>query len=173
MTLPRGRPLALIGLVTGLVLSVAYFVCQWLEPHGPGEFAYHPFTPVPLPYAPMRGFTYEQLWGHVRRVLLLGPGMALLVWGLAARVRLPAPRELRRPMLLAVGACLLLTALLMLGVLRGRALIDDELAYRQILTGGGPAADPRSPGRYPGADAPALSGAHALGLVPVPATELR
>jgi hypothetical protein len=134
MTLPRGRPLALIGLVTGLVLSVAYFVCQWLEPHGPGEFAYHPFTPVPLPYAPMRGFTYEQLWGHVRRVLLLGPGMALLVWGLAARVRLPAPRELRRPMLLAVGACLLLTALLMLGVLRGRALIDDELAYAMQAT---------------------------------------
>jgi hypothetical protein len=134
MMLPRGRVLALIGLATGLFLSIAYFVWQWSEPHGAGEFAYQPFTPVPLPYAPMRGFTYEQLWGHVRRIALLGPGMVLLVWGLAGRVTLPAPRELKRPMFWAVGACLLLTALLMLGVLRGRALIDDELAYAMQAT---------------------------------------
>jgi hypothetical protein len=134
MSVSAGRHFRLIGLAVGLFLCGAYFVWQWLEPHGPSEFIYHPFPFAPLPYAPMRGFTYEQFWGHVRRVALLGPGLALLVWALAGHVRVEAPRELRRVMLVAVSACLALTALLMLGVLRGRALIDDELCYAMQAT---------------------------------------
>jgi hypothetical protein len=77
----------------------------------------------------MRGLTYEQLWGHVRRALLLGPGVLLLVWGLAARVQLRPPSDLRRVMKWCAGACSALTAALMFGVFRGRAITLDELNY--------------------------------------------
>lgn len=118
-----------LAVALGLGCTLAYFGYQWVEPHGPFEFAYAPFTPGPLPYSPMRGFTYEQLWGHVRRVLLLGPGLALVFWGLNHYVTLPAPRDWSRLARWSIALSVLATAVLMLGVLRGRAITDDELAY--------------------------------------------
>jgi Dolichyl-phosphate-mannose-protein mannosyltransferase len=119
----------LIALGVGLSCMLAYAAWQCSEPHGAFEFAYTPFTPTPLPYSAMRGFTYEQLWGHVRRIALLGPGLTLFSWGLLGYLRLRAPRDLGRLTKLACATCLVVTAVLMLLVLRGRALIDDELAY--------------------------------------------
>lgn len=118
-----------LALAFGLACAVAYFAYQWQEPRGAFEFAYAPFTPGPLPYSPMRGFTYEQLWGHVRRVLLLGPGLVLLFWGAKHYVSLPAPGDWPRLARWAVALSVLTTAVLMLGVLRGRTITDDELAY--------------------------------------------
>jgi hypothetical protein len=123
-----GSPLRGLALATGALLCLGYFVWQWREPHGAFEFAYGPLT-LSLPYSPMRGFTYEQLWGHVRRVVLLGPGLALGVWGAAGWLRPAAPRDLRRVTWICCGLCLAAIALVMLVVLRGRALIDDELVY--------------------------------------------
>lgn len=123
------RSWQLLALVLGAGLMLGYAAWQILEPHGPREFAYAPFAVEPLPYASMRGFTYEQLWGHVRRILLLGPGLVLFTWGLVGRVRLAAPTELGRHLRWFCAASLLLTACLMLFVLRGRVLFDDELAY--------------------------------------------
>src|SRR5690349_16546263 len=109
---PKARALRVLGLALGACLVLAYFVCQWLEPHGPAEFAYQPFTPIPLPYAAIRGFTYEQLWGQVRRIALLGPGLLLVVWGLSTWLKPQAPQRLRRALWVSVGACLSLTAVL-------------------------------------------------------------
>jgi|GEM_PF-2508800 len=108
---------------------LCYFAVQIAEPHGAFEFAYFPFLPALHPYGAMCGFTYEQLWGHVRRICLLGPGLVLFLWGLQHYVRLPAPRDWTRLTQLAVALCLLVIAGLMLGLLRGRAVIDDEMAY--------------------------------------------
>ncbi len=119
----------LLALSLGLAGMGAYFAWQALEPHGAFEFAYAPFTVGPLPYSAMRGFTYEQLWGHVRRVFLLGPGLIAFVWGAKHYVRVSAPRDWSRVAWLSIALSVLVTAVLMLGVLRGRAITDDELAY--------------------------------------------
>ena len=50
---------AALSLGLGLTLLVAYLAWVWFEPRGPREFAYAPFSLRPLPYASMRGFTYE------------------------------------------------------------------------------------------------------------------
>jgi hypothetical protein len=108
----------------------------WLmsEPHGAFEFGYAPFTPEPLPYSPMRGFTYEQLWGHVARVALLAPALGLLTFGVA-RLAPRAPRlSLRQVTLAGAALSLAITAFVMLAVLRGRAIVDDELVYRMQAT---------------------------------------
>jgi hypothetical protein len=123
------RLLPPLCLALGLASMAAYLLLQVSEPHGPFEFAYSPFTPGPLPYSPMRGFTYEQLWGHVRRVSLLGPGLVAFSYGLQHYVALPAPRDWSRLARFAIALSVLVTAALMLGVLRGRAIVDDELAY--------------------------------------------
>lgn len=123
----RSRLLRLLSLGVGSAMCLAYFAWQWSEPHGPREFAY--VGTWSLPYSAMRGFTYEQLWGHVRRVCLLAPGLLLLVWGLHAWVRLRPPRDLRRVLLCCSALGVALTALLMLGVFRGRAIALDELSY--------------------------------------------
>ncbi|HXK20398.1 MAG TPA: hypothetical protein VNG33_21460 [Polyangiaceae bacterium] len=129
MTKPALPWLRLVALAVGVSTMLAYAAWQCAEPHGPFEFAYVPFTPTPLPYSPMRGFTYEQLWGHVRRVVLFGPGLALFCWGLLGYARPRPPRDWGRVTQVACAACLLLTAALMLLLLRGRPITDDELAY--------------------------------------------
>lgn len=129
MTRAARSPLRLLALGLGLACVVVYLVYQATEPHGASEFAYAPFTPGPLPYSPMRGFTYEQLWGHVRRVLLLGPGGVLLFWGAKGYVSWTAPRDWDAWARFSIACSVLMTAALMLGVLRGRAIVDDELAY--------------------------------------------
>jgi hypothetical protein len=123
----RSRLLRWLSLGVGLLLCLIYVVWQASEPHGPGEFAYA-FT-LNLPYSAMRGFTYEQLWGHVRRVCLLAPGLSLTAWGLAGLLELRPPRDLQRAMWCCSAWCLLVTGVIMLGVFRGRAFVNDELIY--------------------------------------------
>mgnify|MGYP001557325796 CR=1 FL=1 len=118
-----------VALALGLVLMLGYAVWQWQEPHGAHEFAYAPFSVAPMPYSAIRGFTYEQLWGHVRRIALLGPGLALFAWALSGWLRISPPRDLKRACWFASCVSLVVTAVLMLGVLRGRAISDDELTY--------------------------------------------
>src|SRR5690242_1977440 len=118
----------------GGALTLAYFVWLWLEPRGPFEFGYAPFAPAPLPYVPMRGFTYEQLWGHVARAALLGPGLALLTAGWIRRGWPVLALSRKRALVLAVSGSLAITAACMLFILRGRAIVDDELVYRMQAT---------------------------------------
>ncbi len=119
---------------TGALLTLSYFAWLLGQPRGLFEFGYAPFGPDPLPYAPMRGFTYEQLWGHFARALLLGPGLLLLSVGWS-RLRWPTPTLARRGALVAASVlCLLGTAACMLLSLRGRAIVDDELVYRMQST---------------------------------------
>ena len=128
------RRLAWAALGGGVCSSLAYVAWLATEPRGPFEFGYAPFTPEPLPYAPMRGFTYEQLWGHVARVALLGPGLALVTIGAARLLRRPPFVSLRRLTRGAVALSLAITAFVMLAVLRGRAIVDDELVYGMQAT---------------------------------------
>lgn len=129
MSLAEVRGTRLAALALGLALMLGYAAWQWQEPHGAHEFAYAPFSVEPMPYSAVRGFTYEQFWGHWRRVALLGAGLALFTWGLAGWLRLAPPRDLTRLCWLSSCVSLMVTAILMLGVLRGRAISDDELAY--------------------------------------------
>jgi hypothetical protein len=115
---------------TGALLTLAHFAYVASVPRGAWEFGYAPFSPEPLPYAPMRGFTYEQLWDHVSRLVLLTPGLVLLAFG-AYRLRPVSFRPSSRSVVrvgIALGVAW--TAYVVLGVLRGRAIVDDELAYR-------------------------------------------
>ncbi|HTQ02673.1 MAG TPA: hypothetical protein VMI54_02410 [Polyangiaceae bacterium] len=118
------------ALVAGVLLTLGYFAYVASVPRGPWEFGYAPFSPEPLPYSPMRGFTYEQLWNHVARLGLLAPGLAGLTLGIYG-LRPPRFRpSATQVMWLAVAAALGLTAFLMFGVLKGRVIFDDELVYR-------------------------------------------
>lgn len=129
---PRFRAIALLA--AGTLLSLAYLGWFFGRTLDASEFGYAPFTPEPLPYSPMRGFTYEQLWGHVARVALLLPGLLLATLGLS-RLRPLAFRTTSRRVLQASAALSLgVTASVMLGVLRGRAISDDELVYRMQAT---------------------------------------
>ncbi len=122
------------GVMLGLGLIFAAFY-GWLEgllPRGPQEFAYFPFMTDPLPFAPMRGFTFEQLARHLGRTFVLGPALLCLTAAVAGwRLEPPGPRTRRTLMIAAVGFSLLVTAAVMVRVLEGRALVDDELTYRQ------------------------------------------
>ncbi len=146
----------------GLAYLALYVWLEGLLPRGPQEFAYFPFIADPLPFAPMRGFTFEQLARHLGRTFLLGPALLLLAFVVAKAWRRPPPgpgraagahteltcaagahTELtcaagtqrppgRRRLLIAVaGGSVALTLLVMAVVLRGRAIVDDELVYRQ------------------------------------------
>ena len=126
----RKRSAAWLALGVGGLLALTYLAWLVASPRGAFEFGYAPFTPEPLPYAAMRGFTYEQLWGHVARGALLGPALVLLTFGLARlRPRSFAPTP-RRVVWLASSVGFFVTAFTMLAVLRGRAIQDDELVYR-------------------------------------------
>lgn len=137
---PSGVPPASIDrralLVTTAVLGIALLlVYDWLErllPRGPQEFAYFPFMVEPLPFAPMRGFTFEQLARHVLRFGLLGPAfiaLAVALAGLAPQLRPPVWARRRLMLLALTGFSVIVSALVMTEVLRGRAIVDDELTY--------------------------------------------
>jgi hypothetical protein len=127
-----GSLLRLAGLVTGSLLFVAAVAAIALTEGGKGEFGYAPFTPEPLPFAAIRGFTLEQLLAHSARIFLATPAL-LLIWAAARHgetFRAPTERTLNR---LAIGVSALsigLVACFVLFVFRGRAIVDDELAYR-------------------------------------------
>lgn len=124
----------LAGLVLLVCAQVGVQVGVPSLSRGVSEFAYAPFTPAPLPFSPMRGFTLEQLSEHLLRVLLATPGLLLLAFGLArvwrgGRLTIPASFHPRLA-LVASAFSLLFMAWLMFFVFRGRAIIDDELTYR-------------------------------------------
>ena len=131
---PPSRRAAWLAVAFGACLALGYVAWLASERRGPSEFGYAPFTPEPLPYSPMRGFTYEQLSGHVARVLLLAPGLLLLTFGAARLVRRSPAFSLRTLTRRAAALSLAVTALVMLVVLRGRAIVDDELVYRMQAT---------------------------------------
>ena len=141
-----GRLLSVLAAAGALGCVAVYGWIEGLLPRGPQEFAHFPFVTDPLPFAPMRGFTFEQLVRHLGRTFILGPALLLLAFAVARtwRLRPPGP-ALRRPLLIAaVGASLAGTALVMAAVLEGRAIVDDELTYRhqaEILASGRLAED--------------------------------
>jgi hypothetical protein len=123
---------ALPFLAGGLVLLAAFFAALLRIPHTIHEFAYYPFNPAPLPWAPMRGFTVEQAADHLARLLLFAPALALLAIGIARRWPIDErlPRIAPRTAALAVScASLVLISVVMFDILRGRAIVDDELTY--------------------------------------------
>jgi len=99
----------------------------WSIPRGPREFLYQ--VPArgnslwPLPFAPMNGFTPEQLSSHVARALFLFPACVLL--GYAFR-RLRPRRSLNPPAVFIVLLGTILTAAIATFVIRGVPLTDDE-----------------------------------------------
>ncbi|HVS16524.1 MAG TPA: hypothetical protein VMV46_21625 [Thermoanaerobaculia bacterium] len=119
------------ALLAGLALLALYFVLGARIPKGPAEFVYWP--PLePLPYAPMRGFTWEQLHRTLARFAVLGPALLLLSWP-ARRLfqrSAPSPATARRLALVASIASVLGASALLFGLLADRALVDDELTYR-------------------------------------------
>lgn len=124
------------SLIAGLLGFLFLAVYGWLEgllPRGAQEFAYFPFMSDPLPFAPMRGFTFEQLARHVLRTFVLGFSLACLVLGIGGVWRAGPPRRsaFRSLLICVVGGSVVLTAVVMATVLEGRAIVDDELVYRQ------------------------------------------
>lgn len=122
----------MLVLAGGLLLVGMYWTLESALPRGPVEFAYFPFTPAPLPFSPMRGFTFEQLARRIGSLALLAPGLLLLTQGLVSRFevgnsRFPPPLRLAQVVGLA-SVCAI--AWVMLGILQGRALVDDELTYK-------------------------------------------
>lgn len=115
------------------MLVWGYWRFELSLPRGPAEFVSWP--PLePLPFAPLRGFSYEQLARHGGRLLLLGPAAvaltAALVGLLGSRLESLAKRSTLSAQLLC-GVGFLACAFVFFGVIGGRALIDDELVYAQ------------------------------------------
>ena len=131
---PTGLPngIAAAAAAAGIACLAIYAWLEGLLPRGPQEFAYFPFMTDPLPFSPMRGFTFEQLVRHLGRTFMLGPGLLGLAATVAAwKLQPPGARLRRSLMIIAVGGSLLTTAMVMARVLEGRAVVDDELVYRQ------------------------------------------
>jgi len=123
---------AFLCLIAGLLLLCGFAFALTRIPHTINEFAYAPFTPEPLPWAPMRGFTFEQAVDHAARIFLLGPALALIAYGAWRSWRFERLAERIDPRRLAIAASafsILLTSVMILGVLRGRPIVDDELTY--------------------------------------------
>ena len=129
---------AAYSVLAGLVLIAGSQAGIYSIPQGASEFAYAPFTPAPMPFSPMRGFTVEQLVDHLFRVLLATPGLLLLAFGLrdvavgrgtAGALSIPRALHSRLALVASLGS-LAFMAWLMFFVLEGRAIIDDELTYR-------------------------------------------
>ena len=118
--------------LTGVALAWGYWRFEGSLPRGPSEFvAWPPLDP--LPFAPLRGFSYEQLARHGARLVFLTPAALLFSWSLA-RFASPLWTKMSRSKLLPWSILTLgvLTCVgLCLGLLQGRALLDDELVYGQ------------------------------------------
>lgn len=117
-------------LALGSLFLLLYGVFAVNLPHPRGEFSYVPAL-SPLPFAAMRGFTFEQLLLHVGRLAFLGPALVFL--GLGLRRVLPVVRldseRLRRVVMLVCLLSLLVSAFVLTRTLHGRAIVDDELTY--------------------------------------------
>jgi hypothetical protein len=113
----------------GFLAAAAYAL--WPRTTPAKEFAYV-FDPGVSWYSAMRGFTYEQWESHKFRLLLLAPG-TWLAGVLLARWWHPSRRSvlafLARGRVWAIALSALLVLATLIAVLRGRAIVDDELAY--------------------------------------------
>ena len=98
----------------------------------------------PLPYAPLNGFTPQQLSSHLARAVLLFP--ACLLIGFAIR-RWPLPRFENQSAAWPILGGAVVTIVIAVFVLRGVPLQDDDATYlmqAELLTRG-LAADPAYP----------------------------
>jgi hypothetical protein len=122
--------LAMAALGALLLLRYATFDAGLVR--GAAEFDYHTDALGPLPFAPMLGFTRDQLARHVARLLLLGPALVLLTLPVEALLggAFPDTTRLRRLTWMGIALSLVFTGWVMFGVFGGRAIIDDELAYK-------------------------------------------
>ena len=129
-----------IFLAAGVLIS-AYGLWALLSiPRGLREFSYQNMPGGtafwPLPFAPLNGFTPEQLSSHVARALFLLPGCMLL----AAAFRSVLSRYLFTvPWAWSVFAGTVIPALIAAFVVRGVPLQDDEATYlmqAELLTRG-------------------------------------
>lgn len=140
---------SLVPLLAGVVLVLSYWTLAGQLPRGEQEFAYHPAFMAHLPFSPMRGFTVEQLARHLGWTFLLGPGLALVALGLARApgLVLRPPTANARLVWMAAALGLAVSATVMLGVLRGREIIDDEQTYamQARLLARGMLGDPNLP----------------------------
>ncbi|WP_242392339.1 hypothetical protein [Anaeromyxobacter oryzisoli] len=133
--LPAGlcRRHAFAALGLGLGLTALAFAALASIPRGLHEFVYYSFpsydaTLEPLPFAPMNGFTPEQLSSHLARLVLLAPGCILVGVGIAPLLagRKTRPSFSWRP--IALTSCLLV-ATAAAWVFRGTPVQDDEPTY--------------------------------------------
>jgi hypothetical protein len=131
----------------------------------------------PLPFAPLNGFTPEQLSSHVARVLFLLPGCVLAgsaLWRWRIRVHVPSIGAV-----MAIG--LLITAGIHVLVTRGVPLQDDEATYvmQARLFAEGRVADDETPPRAAFAEpftlftARGMTGMYPLGTPAVLAAGIR
>ena len=120
-------------LALAILLLLGFSLATGLMPTGPFEFCYAPFEPGDLPFSPLRGFTVEQLFAHLARLLLLAPALIMLslIIGHLSRIQAPSPATLQRIALYTCIASILLVTVAMFGVLGTGAVVDDELTYRQ------------------------------------------
>ncbi len=126
--------------IAGATLAVCGVWALLSIPRGPREFSYQ--NPGggnafwPLPFAPLNGFTPEQLSSHVTRALFLFPSCVLL--GFAFQRPRSCPRSAAAGLLIPTLG-VLLTAAVALVVIRGVPLQDDEathLMQAELLTRG-------------------------------------
>lgn len=136
------------ALVLGLLGVLAFVGLTAALPTDPEVF--RTILPDRPPLDAMLGFTDDQWRRHALRVLLLGPAAALVAFALARRA-LPT---LERPALVAGVVSVAGTALLAGAILRGRALVEDELTYRMqaLLYAGGRLGDRTIPPWHEGAE---------------------
>ncbi len=133
---------------TAGVLLAALAVCALAAIPRAGEFHYR--NPSggnalwPVPFAPLNGFTPQQLASHVARAVLLFPACVLIGFAIRTwRPRIVSTRSVMWPVV--IGA--LLTTLVALFVIRGVPLQDDDATYSmqaELLTRG-LIADPAYP----------------------------
>jgi hypothetical protein len=129
----------LAAVAVSLVLLLWYRTFDLGLPTGGAEFVRLGEDFEPLPFAPLRGFTFDQLARHAGRLFILGPALVLLSQALAAARHASAAESPHAsdgtfgvpPRLLAfsgAAAGLGFALVILVDVLRGRALSDLELA---------------------------------------------
>jgi hypothetical protein len=131
---PPDRWLRVAMGAAGVVFGTAGFLALAAIPRGIHEFIYWSFPSSasllePLPFAPMNGFTPEQLSSHLARLALLAPGCTLLgvALGPAASRAMRCLGDVRaRP--IALASALLVVAAVAF-VLRSVPTQDDDATY--------------------------------------------
>ena len=126
----RSGTFTVLAASAGVALSVLGFWALASIPRTPHEFTY--LNPVggtafwPLPFAPINGFTPEQLSSHVARLLFLLPACACFG---AAFARLAIARRPPRAAVIIPIVGVAITAAITLLVIRGVPLQDDDATY--------------------------------------------